>query len=674
MDARVGPDRPRARRAEGDNVTARRIGADDRGQMFLLAGLVLALSLITMAVLANQAIHRPARESTQGSQIALGTYGDFRSAVREAIRFHLTSFGITEEAFAEAFRDLGDRRRLGLAGRDVDPIVELNGTKETRLCGGSPAYGNASLEPIAAKQTVDGNSECTNAANSDGILEDEDQDVVAAAVDVGLLGPRYAVEETMVVTAVQHRYILRDAVNTTIGADVRDSPTATDRSDGLVHRVRAPTPNVPAVAGYGSVPHSLYSGDLEDRDATWSVAVANPSDDPLDVDRVAIVDVAGQTPWSSADDAVDPLYPSSGWSIDRDTTGGQTLVWNGTDDRTVPAGQSLDFRADVRTASWNTLSSGGPDLDFETRVRASTDGGGSYDVYDLSDPSGPVLERAYDSLRGTERPTVSLRAEGGVVNVTSSTRSTMTLVVEEGSGAWSVPAHDLQVLIPTDIGFVGVAGSDCDDGIDCYNLTSTTSVPEGTKLTFRTQSIEPGSKATVDLRIDPPGVGTSTVYRAPMQLDPLVGDVPNATADAVVNVEPSSSTPYTLKMIYYSEPTTERLDRDDLVGMDVGLEMSANQAMNVTLQVWNHSGADGWGWRTLRSGVVDYAGVSWSVGWRTDDATELGVLDDEGRDLVPPLPSGDAPPEGAVAIRLLHDDLDTYRLDVDLAYWRVEHV
>lgn len=841
-------------------MTDRRIGADDRGQMFLLAGLVLALSLITVAVLSNQGVHHPARESTRGSQIALGTYGDLRSAVREAVRFHLTSFGITDEAFAERFRDLADRRRLGLSGRDVDPVVELNGTRETRLCGGSPPYGNASLEGIAERQTVGGDDRCTNAANSDGILQDGDRNIVGAAVDVGLMGSRYSVRETMVVTAVQHRYILRDAVNTTIGGDVRDSPTATDRSDGLVHRVRAPTPNVPSIAGFASIPHSLHSGSGGSREATWSVAVANPSGHRLDVDRIEIGGAVGQAPWSIDDDAIDPRYPSEGWSIERDETvtvatdnpefddsldpawdddnrsvtgseygiesddpgcqdrfpgnrclkleteveqdgsdgddvvsyywvnqsfvapslfdvaeftfrynmsadltvttsslevsivdvadqvvwdaslsmnsegwqtrtddvtadlvpgerytlavhaeqevcdpddtlgclatedhravtwvdsffvnftsiSDQTLVWDGADDVAVPAGHGLNFTADVRTATWTDLDSGEADLSFETGVRASTDGGASYDRYELADPTGPVLDRAYDSLRGADKPTVSLRSEEGVVEMTSATRSNVTVAVEEQSGLYAVPGHVLEVLVPADLTFAGLEGSGCADGVNCYNLTGRTEEPEGTRLTFLTSGIEAGKQATVELALDPPGVRTPTVYRLPMELAPLAGEVPNATADAVVTVEPRSSPPHTLEMIYYSEPVTESLDRDGLVGMAVGLEMSANQAMNVTLQVWNRSDGDGWDWHTLRSGVVDYGGAGWSVGWRTDGSAEaLGILDGSGADGVPPLPTGEAPPEGAVAIRFLHGALDTYRLDVDLATWRVEHV
>lgn len=846
-------------------MTDRRLAAADGGQMFLLAGLVLALSLVALTVVTNQDVHSPARESTRPSQAALGTYDDFKAAVREAVRFHLTSVGITDDAFAQAFRELGDRRRLGLAGRDVDPIVRLNGTRESRLCGGSPPYGNASLAGIASVQSVGDDSSCSNAANGDGILEDGRDNVVGAAVDVGLTGPRYRVEETIVVTAIQQRYFLRDAVNASIGAEVRDPAEATDRSDGVVHRVRAPRPNVAAVKGYASVPHSLHSGSEDagaDRNATWRVVVANPSGDRLDVDRVEIVDAAGEAPWSTALDAVVPLHPATGWGIEQDPTvtpkivnpefddglagwddanrsvgeagygvaddepgcrdlrpdnrclkleteveadgsdggtvrsyyyanqsfvapsdfdearitysynmsadltvdenllnvslvdgsgrfaygwesssmtslgwatreeqittdlvpgrrytlsvhadqtvcdpddsldcgavtdhravtwvdgirvdftrvGDQTLVWDGTGDVAVDPGTGVNFTALVRTAEWSDALSGGADLRFETRVRASDDGGATYGWYELSDPSVPDLDRALDSHRGSTDPTVSLRLAGGDVAVPSATPSNVTVVVEEGSDAASVPGHDLRILVPTDFGLVDHGSSGCAGGVPCYRLTGASSVARGTLLTFRSPAtgFDAGRRAALNLTLDPPGVGTPTAYRLPMELDPAAGDVPNATADGIVTVEPRSSSPHTLEMVYHSEPTTDRLDREAFVGMAVGVEMSANQAMNVTVQVWNHSRTGRWAWRTLRSGVVGYAGVSWSMGWRNVSSEEaLGVMDEEGRSLAPPLPDGSPPPEGTVAIRFLHDDLDSYRLDVDLAYWRAEHV
>lgn len=303
--------------------------------MLLLAGLVLAIALVTVSVVVSTQVHTPARLADTQRPIALTDYEDFRANTREALSFLLGSVGITEPALHGELERLNDAGRLGVSGRDVRAFLVLNGSRERALCEEDPPYGSIGLDGIARRSDgLTGPAPCPDPGDADGILKDGRGTIVAVAVDAGIVGSRYRVQETMVVVQPRNIVYLRQLTNVTVGATVDDPPIATDFPDGRVHELKGARSNVPTIRGYAAVPHPVYSGEETgdaSRAANWSVVVANPTGRSVVVDRIEVF-----TAGVILQRAVGPMEPQ-GWSIEEDEDPGDavTRILNG------------DFQSDV---------------------------------------------------------------------------------------------------------------------------------------------------------------------------------------------------------------------------------------------------------------------------------------------------------------------------------------
>lgn len=294
--------------------------------MFLLAGLVLALALITVTVVVAEDTQSPARVTEAQRMVGSGEYRDFRDSVRSSVRFLLSTPGMPDEEFRSSVLRLSDHRRLGFSHRDVNMYIRFNGTRERQLCAESPSYGSAGLHGIAMPEKdptlVKDPFRCSNGPNQDGILHDDEGFIVAAALDIGLVEPRFSVQETIVVIGGRSQHYFRQDNAHVVAADVRDGPRVTDFPDRSFHVVQPPRSNIATIGAFAAVPHTMYAGNLSSRVVNWSAIVTNPSERNISVDRVEIRERNGNQSFGRI---VHERWPSDGWSVGSPT---QTVLEN----------------------------------------------------------------------------------------------------------------------------------------------------------------------------------------------------------------------------------------------------------------------------------------------------------------------------------------------------------
>lgn len=338
---------------------------DDRGQLFLLAGLVLAMAIVTVSIVVTTSVQAPARIADAQRPVALNAWEDYRTNARDALSFLINSIGITDESLTDEIRRLSDARRLGVAGRDVDAYLAMNGSLERALCEEDPPYASAGLDGIARRADGLLSGPCHHPDDRDGVIEDGAGDVIAVAVDVGIEDPAYSVVEPMVVVETKDIFYFRRFTNVTVGATVADGPRATDFHDDAFHVLEPARSNVPVVRGYAAIPHPQYTGsDLVagSRVANWSVVVANPTDDPIRVDRIEVFTSEG-----IFTAAVGPESPP-GWKVEGSGTGPQETIVNGGFEADPNGPDELDGWQWTRTAQAGDVD---PQLDV---VKNDADG------------------------------------------------------------------------------------------------------------------------------------------------------------------------------------------------------------------------------------------------------------------------------------------------------------
>lgn len=307
-------------RRDGSGMPRGPVG-DDRGQMFILAGLILALTLVTVTVVLAENRQSQARVIDAQQQAGLREYTDLRDSVRQSVRALLETPGMPDETLRDRLERLSDRRRLGFSDRDVNVFIRLNGTKERQLCEEDPRYASAGLERIAERKAtvINGTKTfaCWTQVNSDGILHDEDDFVVGTALDIGMVDRRFSVWETVVVRGVRDVVFFRERTATTVGATVQDPARSTDFPDDVRHVLEPPRSNIVSLGAYAAVPDSIHTGTLGDRTVNWSAIVANPLDDSVTVDRVEILETAGDPLFAQV---VAEHHPTDGWDVGASTT------------------------------------------------------------------------------------------------------------------------------------------------------------------------------------------------------------------------------------------------------------------------------------------------------------------------------------------------------------------